>query len=157
MGSPTDNETADNSDTGTDARRASSPDRATLIRDVVVLQFKLIVDGVRDFVLVPVSLVVGLISLFRVGDRPGTEFYDLLRYGRQTDRMINLFGAAKRVHETPDEEADLPDIDDLVGRVETYVVDEYQRGAMTAQAKDRIEQLIDAINRRRGQGKGKPT
>ena len=36
-------------------------DRWTLIRDVAVLQVKLIVDGLRDFILVPISLVAGLI------------------------------------------------------------------------------------------------
>ena len=56
-----------------------TPDRWTLIRDIAVFQFKLFVDGVRDLVLVPVSLVLGLVSLLKGGDRVGTEFYDLLR------------------------------------------------------------------------------
>lgn len=132
-------------------KNAGGPDRITLLRDILVLQFKLIVDGVRDFVLVPVSLVVGVISLLKGGDKPGTEFYDLLRYGRHTDHVINLFGAARRVHDNDDGMEDLPDIDEMVGRVETYVVDEYRRGDMSAQTKARIEQLIAAINRgRRG-------
>ena len=132
-----------------DRAGADTPDRITLLRDMVVLQFKLVVDGLRDFVLVPVSLVVGLISLFKVGDKPGTEFYDLLRYGRQSDRIINLFGAAQRVHRSSEQDVDLPDIDDLVGKVETFVVDEYRRGDMSKQAKDRIDQLIAAVNRGR--------
>ena len=39
------------------------PDRWTLIRDILVLQLKLIVDGFRDLILVPISLVVGFVSL----------------------------------------------------------------------------------------------
>ena len=124
-----------------------TPDRWTLIRDMVVFQFKLFVDGIRDVILVPVSLVFGIISLTRGGDRVGTEFYDLLRYGRQTDHAINLFGAAERVHD-PVEEGELPDIDSLVSRFEGYVVDEYRRGGITAQAKDRLDEALDALGRR---------
>ena len=38
-------------------------DRWALLRDIAVLQVKLVVDGARDLVLVPISLVAGLISL----------------------------------------------------------------------------------------------
>lgn len=124
-----------------------TPDRWTLIRDILVLQVKLVVDGLRDFILVPVSLVTGAYSLVKGGQRPGTEFYDLLRYGRQSDRIINLFGAANRIHDPVDDEA-VPDIDEFVSRMETYVVDEYRRGGITAQAKEQIDRALDAINRR---------
>lgn len=135
-------------ESNTEAPATGAPDRWTLIRDIAVLQFKLVLDGIRDVVLVPVSLLVGAISLFKGGDRPGAAFYGLLRYGRQTDRVINLFGAADRVQAHRHDDGTLPDIDDLVSRVESFVVDEYQRGGMTAQAKDRIDSVLDAINRR---------
>lgn len=124
------------------------PDRWTLIRDLLVLQFKLVVDGLRDFVLVPVSLATGAYSLLKGGKRPGTEFYDLLRYGRQSDRVINLFGAADRIHDPGNDDEALPDIDEFVSRMETFVVDEYRRGGITAQAKERIDRALDAVNRR---------
>ena len=95
-------------------------DRWTLIRDVAVLQVKLIVDGLRDFVLVPVSLVAGLISLFRAGDPAGNEFYRLLRIGRRSERWINLFGAADRAPGPATDGEPFPeeDIDAIVGRVD---------------------------------------
>ena len=69
-------------------------DARTLIRDVAVFQFKLIVDGLRDLVLVPASLVVGLISLMSSKDGvPGSQFYHLLGLGKQSEHWINLFGA----------------------------------------------------------------
>ena len=43
--------------------RVLAPDRWTLLRDLFVLQFKLVVDGMRDFLLVPASLIAGIISL----------------------------------------------------------------------------------------------
>ena len=105
---------------------ASTPDRWNLIRDIAILQVKLVVDGLRDFVLVPISLVAGLISLFRAGDPAGNEFYNLLRIGKRSERWINLFGAAERVPAPADERDHFPeeDIDALVGRVESFVVDD---------------------------------
>lgn len=131
-------------------------DRWTLIRDIAVLQVKLIVDGLRDFILVPVSLVAGLISLFRPGDASGSEFYDLLRVGKRSERWINLFGAADRVPEPTDARVRFPeeDIDALVSRVESFVVDEYRRGGVTKQAKDRLDQVLNSLEKRRRQGGG---
>ncbi len=126
---------------------AYSVDRWTLIRDILVLQFKLVVDGFRDFLLVPVSLVVGLFSVFRGGDRPGVEFYELLQLGRRSEKVINLFGAADRLPSAEDVDTGVPDIDDMVGRLEGYLVEEYKRGGITAQAKDRLDEVVDRINR----------
>ena len=123
-------------------------DRWELIRDIAVLQVKLVVDGLRDFVLVPVSLVAGFISVFRTGDASGNEFYNLLRLGRKSERWINLFGAADRVPEPKGELDHFPDqdIDSLVRRVESFVVDEYREGRMTRQARDRLNRLLDTLN-----------
>jgi hypothetical protein len=126
-------------------------DRGELIRDIATLQVKLVVDGLRDFVLVPVSLVAGFISLFRAGDPSGNEFYNLLRLGRKSERWINLFGAADRMPPTADERDHFPDedIDTLVNRVETFVVDEYREGRMTSQARDRLNRFLDTLNKPR--------
>ena len=136
----------DNSDRNTPENR---PDRWTLIRDVAVFQVKLIFDGLRDLLLVPVSLLAGLTSLLRGGHEPGPEFYDLLKLGRRSERWINLFGAAGHYHgpATDDEKLAEEDIDDLVSRVESFVVDEYRKGGVTAQAKERLDGAINALHR----------
>lgn len=124
----------------------------TLIRDIAVLQVKLIVDGVRDLLLVPASLIVGIVSLAKTQDgKPGSEFYSLINVGKQSERWINLFGAIKNappeiIEENRFGEADM---DEIVSRVESFVVDEYQRGGVTAQAKERIQKAMDAMQRRR--------
>jgi hypothetical protein len=124
----------------------------TLIRDIAVLQVKLIVDGLRDFVLVPASLIAGMISLVNRKDgRPGPEFYSLVNVGKQSERWINLFGAMRNA---PPEVAEHEhfgnaELDDLVSRVESFVVDEYQRGGVTAKGRDRIHEAMAKM--RRGQ------
>lgn len=124
-----------------------APGRWELVRDIAVFQIKLIVDGLRDLILVPVSMVVGIISLLSGGDKPGSEFYELLRMGRRSERHINLFGAADRAGAKDDNEVPLPAIDDMVAKVESFVVDEYRKGGITAQAKDRIDEVIDSLRR----------
>ncbi len=128
------------------------PDRWTLIRDVAVLQVKLVFDGVRDLILVPVSLITAIISLVQGGARPGPQFYDLLRLGKETEHWINLFKAAERVPGSPSRTDQFAgkDIDSMVLRVEAFVVDEYKKGGLTAQAKDRIDKVLDSMRRKTG-------
>ena len=129
-----------------------SPDRWTLIRDVAVLQVKLVVDGLRDLVLVPLSLIAGIVSLMS-GEKgvPGTQFYRLLAVGKQSERWINLFGAMRNA--PPDLEQPMPfpdsDMDEIVGKIEAFVVNEEKRGGMTAQARKRFDKAIDAMQKKR--------
>ncbi len=126
-------------------------ERWTLIRDIAVFQAKLIVDGLRDLLLVPASLIVGIVSLASGTEgRPGTQFYRLLGVGKESERWINLFGALQNA--PPDLELPEPfpdaDIDDIVGRIEGFVIDEHRRGGMTAQAKERFDKALDALQRK---------
>ncbi len=132
-------------------------DRWTLVRDIAVLQVKLIVDGLRDLILVPASLIAGIISLASSKDgRPGDQFYQLLGMGKQSERWINLFGALQNAPPEVGHFQEFPeaDIDALVGRLETFVVDEHRKGGITAQAKARLDKVLDAIERGRGPGQG---
>ncbi|MGB5630582.1 MAG: hypothetical protein WBM57_14535 [Woeseiaceae bacterium] len=128
------------------------PDRWTLIRDVAVLQVKLVVDGLRDLILVPLSLIAGIVSLVS-GEQgvPGTHFYRLLAVGKQSERWINLFAALANA--PPDLEQPTPfpqaDMDEIVGKIEAFVVREEKRGGMTAQARQRLERALDALQKRR--------
>ena len=125
------------------------PERSVLLRDILVLQLKLVVDGLRDFLLVPVSLVIGLGSLIRGGPEAGSGFYELLRAGRRSERWINLFGAADRVYGPSFADNIFPteNIDEIVGKVENFVVEEYARGGVTRQAKDQIDRALDSLQK----------
>ncbi|MDH3757882.1 MAG: hypothetical protein OEV10_05820 [Gammaproteobacteria bacterium] len=128
------------------------PDRWTLIRDLVVLQAKLIVDGFRDLLLVPASLVAGIWSLVSGDrDRPGPQFYQLISLGKQSELWIDLFKAYEHAPEDVRREHEIAvsNLDELVDRLESFVVEEYERGGVTAQAKERIDKALDAIQRSR--------
>ena len=128
------------------------PDRWTMVRDLAVFQVKLVVDGLRDLVLVPASLIAGIISLVSSSDgKPGPQFYHLLGVGRQSEQWIDLFGAFRNAPPDLEHVEPFPDarMDDIVSKIETFVVDEHARGGMTAQAKDRFDKALDAMQRKR--------
>jgi hypothetical protein len=131
------------------------PDRWTLLRDMAVLQVKLLVDGLRDLLLVPASLIAGIISLVKgTKDRPGPQFYQLIGVGKQSEIWINLFKAYEHAPAEVKQEYSfgVANIDELVDKVESFVVEEYQRGGVTKQAKDRIDKALNAIQRSKEDG-----
>lgn len=120
-----------------------APTKPELIRDAVVFQFKLLVDGIRDFVLIPVSFGAAIISLLRPGARAGTEFYDVVAFGRTTEKKINLFSVADKIGADPVAE-EIPDLDTLVGEFEAFVKKEYA-GDRFAAARERLNKLRESI------------
>ena len=136
------NQTANNETSGA----AESGGRWQLVRDIGVLQVKLIVDGFRDLVLVPLSLIAGAVSLLR----GGPEFYDLLRMGKRSERWINLFGAvedAPAKSEEAESASEQADLDRVMERIETFVVDEYRHGHITSQAKEKLDRALERLQK----------
>ncbi len=127
-------------------------DNKTLIRDVVVFQFKLIVDGLRDFVLVPISLFAGILSVVSgQGGTPGSQFYQLLTTGKQSEQWIDLFGALRNAPPDIDQPVPFPDanMDEILDNIESFVVSEEKRGGITAQARERFEKALEAMQKNR--------
>ncbi len=48
----------------------NSQDRWSFGRDILVFQFKLLADGFRDMVLIPASLIAGILGLLFHRDNP---------------------------------------------------------------------------------------
>lgn len=134
----------------TNMKKSPGHDRVQLLRDIIAFQVKLIADGIRDLLLAPASLIAGIISLVR--PRRATAFYDVLELGKKSEDWINLFGAVDRdeAREAGQPGAKPADIDELVSRVEAYVVDEYRSGQITGQARKRLDRALEAL-------RGKPS
>lgn len=124
------------------------PDRWEFLRDVLVFQLKLFLDAVRDLLLSPVSIIAGVIDLISGDEPPGRYFYRLLAFGGRTETWINLFGIRGRAEAPGGDES--ATIDALVAQVEHLVVDQYERGGVTASAKQAIDRSLDAISRKAG-------
>jgi len=128
-----------------------------LVRDLAVLQAKLIVDGFRDLVLLPASFIAAIVSFMRVDDGvPGPQFYNLLAAGKRSERWINLFGALQNAPESVNQSNQYGDIDmdAIFTKVESFVVTEYKSGGVTAQAKSRIDEALQAMRDKKQKDSG---
>ena len=130
--------------------------RWMVLRDLVVFQAKLLLDGIKDLVLVPASIVVGIYGLLSDRDEPGRSFYGLLAEARRFDRWVDLFGALPAEQNAPEPAPDavtaaLPPegLDGYVRRLERVLVEQYERGGLTAKAKDALDDALDRLHERR--------
>jgi hypothetical protein len=118
--------------------------RGALIRTTFVFQLKLMADGFRDLVLLPVSLIAALIGLLKGGDEPEREFNRVLDVGRATEQWINLFGN----HEVPDNAMAIASIDTLFTRVEETLKQHYQAAGTSERAQAEIDKALQAAHKK---------
>lgn len=114
-----------------------SAKRFPVLRDVIIFQLKLVVDGLRDLLLSPVSIFAALIDLLVPGDDGGKRFYGVVHFGRRTERWINLFGTADK----HDPEAAPAGIDVLLAELEGLARDPARREEARARAQAIVERL----------------
>lgn len=107
--------------------------RWKLIRDAVSFQLKLLVDGLRDVVFAPASMFLAFLDLLTGGDR----FYRLLHLGRRSEQWINLFGRYSGRGRGMDE---------AVEKVEALIADQYQKGGITASAKNTVDKALNKLS-----------
>lgn len=112
--------------------------RGELVRNTVVFQLKLMADGFRDLVLLPVSLIATLIGLLRGGDEPEREFHQVIQFGRQSEQWINLFGN----HEVADGSNAVASIDSLFVKVEETLKQEYKTGGISERMQTEINKAL---------------
>jgi hypothetical protein len=68
--------------------------RWVVMRDLLIFQVKLALDGLKDIVLMPLSLTAAAIDIFFPGPRLGHRFYAVITLGERFDGWLSLFGAA---------------------------------------------------------------
>jgi hypothetical protein len=123
---------------------ASAAERWKFLRDVLVFQLKMVIDNLRDFALIPVSLGAALLDLFFKGEREGALFYKVLRWGAHSEKMIDVYSAIEE-HEKPAVHPDYT-IDAVVARLERVVVRECEKGGTAASIKTAMDRVIDQIH-----------
>ena len=116
--------------------------RSTLIRNSVVFQLKLMADGFRDLVLLPVSLIATIIGLLRGGDEPEREFNQVIQVGRDSEQWINLFGN----HDAPENSNVTASIDALFSKVEETLKQQYLTTGTSASAQAEIDEALQAAH-----------
>ncbi len=98
--------------------------RWVILRDLVIFQIKLVMDGAKDIILSPLAIGAAVADLFLPGARPGRRFYTVMRMGEGYDRWLSLFAAAQKVDALDDGlfGASRAGSDSLLGRLEEIVI-----------------------------------
>lgn len=121
----------------------ASSERWKFLRDVLVFQLKMLLDNLRDFALMPVSLVAALIDLIFKGEREGSLFYQILRWGAHSEEVINVYSAIE-AHPRPGVNPDYT-VDAVIARLEGVLVRECEKGGTAASIKAAMDRTIDQI------------
>lgn len=74
---------------------------------LLVFQFKLAADALRDLLMSPVSIIMFILDVVLKPEEKESHYRQLMAFGRKTDRWINLFEEygpemPEPVHERPD-------------------------------------------------------
>lgn len=127
--------------------RPVANDHWKFLRDVLVFQLKMLLDNARDFALMPVSLFAALIDFVFKGDPPGKLFYQVLRWGAHSERIINVYSAIEG--EGSDQSAVNPSytVDAVVARLEEVLARECAKGGTAANVKAAMDQAINQIHK----------
>jgi hypothetical protein len=138
MKDPLADPTPNSSEPDSDSEPGADPKATTrlhLLWDVFAFQFKLAADGLRDLILVPLSLVSAVMGLIVGGDDPYQYFRQLLKLGRRSEIWINLFGYRK--HEGTS--------DDLIAPLKKRVLSEAQNNPWISKAGDGLNKTLDSV------------
>ena len=118
-------------------------DHWKFLRDVLVFQLKMLLDNVRDFALMPISLVAALIDLIFKGNRQGALFYQVLKWGAHSEEVINVYSAIEE-HERSEVNPNYT-IDAVIKRLEGVLVRECEKGGTAASIKTAMDRAIGQI------------
>ncbi len=123
--------------------------RWALIRDLTVFTAKASLEALRDLALIPAALFAGIAGLLLSPRKPDRFFQEILEVGDRFDDFVDLFGREARrrrqagaLGKSDPEELNA---DDVFDRLESLLVEEYNRGGVTAQAKEAIDRGLDAV------------
>ena len=127
-------------------KQSSGNERWQFLRDVAVFQLKMFLDNVRDLVLMPVSLAAALCDLILKGDREGALFYRVLRWGRHSERVIDVYSAIENHPPDTFEIGRDYTVDGVIARLENVVAREVDKGGTAASIKSAMDRAIDQIH-----------
>jgi len=89
-----------------------------LIKEVAILQVKVLLGAARDLALGPTAIVAAFIDLVLMGQQSPQYFRMVLRFGEKSDRWIDVWSGGRHPEEDPRE-----NVDALIARVEDVVRD----------------------------------
>lgn len=128
--------------------------RKQLIRDWLTFQVKLFMDGIRDLVLSPVSLIAALIDFIQPPTVKNSVFYQLLKTGKRSDHWIGLFNAVKPYQDTENPPVQ-SDVDSLIAQLEVELKGADQ-STFSKKAQKGLIQVAEHIRQQIDESQAKP-
>ena len=144
-----------------DTKDTASNTHWALIGRLITFQFKLAMDGLRDLLLSPVSIGFVLYGILVQREQPDKYFRRLMRFGRDSDHFINLFGEKQ---ETLGPKPDIDEIDkeivlssanvadsrtvtsdDYVKKLESLILSEYKKGGFITELKHGTDGILEKL------------
>lgn len=113
----------------------------------MVFQAKLLIDGLRDGVLIPVSIGAAVLDVLTRSPEGRGLFYRVVALGRASERWIDLWEAGRRLEGSGPEPRDAGSVDEVCHRLEAVLVERERRGGLTASARQQVDRLLDALAR----------
>jgi hypothetical protein len=115
-----------------------STSRTQIIRDVLIFQAKLWLEGFKDFVLMPLSMGAAVIDVVFRGSGRGT-LYSVMRLGDRFERWVHLYAALEDDPAEKTPEANLRTLDHLLNEaadgVEQNVASSHTEGPEASRSK----------------------
>ena len=128
----------------------STGERWRFFRDVMVFELKMLIGNLRDFALMPVSIAAAIIDFISNGDREGSLFYRVLRWGAHSEQVLDAYSPIR--HELHDLNVN-PNytVDAVVARLENVLAREIEKGGTAATIKAALDRTIDQLHRETSQ------
>jgi hypothetical protein len=83
-------------------RRHLDPPRRVLVRDFVIFEVKLLLDGLKDLVVSQAAIAAFIVDFVRPRGRSWRLFYRVLDIGERVDSWLSLYGPSRRAAEDPE-------------------------------------------------------
>jgi len=144
MGVPMDENKLTTSNEESSSDKPYRPAPGQLIRGLVSFQFRLILDGTRDLILSPVSVIATLLDLLGPESRRGQYFEMLCFWGHRSDRWINLFGLPEKDVLSAGESTQelVSSADKLIEKIEKTIRDGLLHPENSASVKTNVKKML---------------
>jgi len=116
--------------------------RRLFLRDVLVLQLKLMIGNLHNFVLIPATMLAAALDLVVKSGRHGSRFYRVLEWGREAEEAIGLYSALDHREE---ELKEIVSIEAVLSGVQDAIVREHEKGGTVSSMKVAVDRLLDQL------------
>ncbi len=126
--------------------------RWKFIRDVAVFEMKLALNNLHNFFQIPLTLAIALFDFVVGGKIQGERFYKLVEMGRTIDDAIDIYSIVEHRERVLNKDFT---VDAVIGRLESVIVREYEKGGTAASMKQAVDKAIDEMQARTGDAAAK--